>query len=180
VDAKRSLLIRSEGDFTFEIFLRPSRRVHTGYVRCFPHWRIQSQRWNDWSRPPLPSRFPHLFDFPVYDLRSPTMSPSDWLFVSPITAEALYEPGRHYDGRAPIPDLSRNASPIFNAIHDPDVFVQLVHTTKLDEIIGASLRVEYFVAIGRCDLAQADLMRWPRCLSRAEIVALGLSVPDQS
>ncbi len=180
-DAKKSLLIRSEGDFTFEIFMRPSQRVRTGFVKCFPHWRIQSQRWSEWSRKRrAPSKFPHLFDYPLRELRRPGLSPSQWLFVSPIGIAALYEPERHYGGQAPIPDLRNNASPIFNAIHDADAFQRLAQSTNLDHMTGASTRAEYLVAIGRPDLAQAELLRWQRCLSHDEIIALGLSVPEQS
>jgi hypothetical protein len=38
VDAKRNLLVRNEGDFTFELVLRPSQRVKR--PRSLPHEEI--------------------------------------------------------------------------------------------------------------------------------------------
>jgi hypothetical protein len=121
-----------------------------------------------------------LFDYPVCELQGPVASSGQWVFLSPIGIEALYEPAKDYGGRAPIPELRRNVSPVFNAIHDADEFARLAHSTNLDYTTGANFRTEYFVAIGRRDLAQAELVRWPRCLSHEEITALGLTVPEQS
>jgi hypothetical protein len=96
--------------------------------------------------------------------------------------EALYEPSKALDGTAPLQDLRRNVSPIFNAIFDADAFAELVHSTNLSDgwMTACSERVEFFVAIGRADLAQAEVNRHPRALSHEKIIDLGLSVPGRS
>jgi hypothetical protein len=184
VDAKKNLLIRSEEDFTFEIFLRPSQRVMTGFVTCFPHWRIRSQRFYDWkSKRQSAPKWPCVFDTSLRELRGPGgHSPSQWLFLTPIGIEALYEPSKILDGRAPLQDLRRDVSPIFNAIFDPDAFAELVHSTNLSNgfMIACSERAEYFLAIGRADLAQAEVNRYPRACSHQTIIDLGLSIPAGS
>jgi hypothetical protein len=180
VDPKQNLMRRTEGDFTFELFLRPSQRVKTGFVKVFPEWRIQSQRWVDWCKERGAARVRQVFASPIRKLDGSAQLPSDWYFVSPISLQTLYEPDDDYGGGAPIPELRLDVSPIFNAIHNADAFAELAHTTNLGSgsmfMTGANERIKYFVAIDRPDLARQELARWPRCLSPEEITALGLSV----
>jgi hypothetical protein len=73
--------------------------------------------------------------------------------------------------------LRRDVSPIFNAIFDADAFAELVHGTNLRQGIEM---LEYFVAVGRPDLAEALAMRDPRAYSSHQLIDLGLSAPGRS
>ncbi|SCY84380.1 hypothetical protein [Microvirga guangxiensis] len=141
-----------DGDLTFAISLQSSSHNRSGCdVTCSPYWRIRSKHWESWVRKAKPSwrkgpgSSPFLGDYVRnFDAIGPGLGLQTWTFPGsgPNQPSIL----------AVTNDLSHNVWPIFQAAPQQEALANLVAKTYALHV-KPMMWGEYFVAIGRPDLA---------------------------